>query len=119
MSRFKTRYEVKWGFGYDDSLGAKIKITILATGFGLKDVLSEQQQQYNSEEDRRKAAEADRLRKQQAEAEDKLVERYYKEYLDTRPNVEIVVLNNDELDDDNLIAMTRLFLKPCGTSTMC
>ncbi len=105
MSRFKTRYEVKWGFGYDDSLGAKIKITILATGFGLKDVLSEQQQQYNSEEDRRKAAEADRLRKQQAEAEDKLVERYYKEYLDTRPNVEIVVLNNDELDDDNLIAM--------------
>jgi len=105
MSRFKTRYEVKWGFGYDDSLDTKIKITILATGFGLKDVLSEQQQQYKSEEDRQEAVERDRLRKEQDEAEDRLVERYYKDYLDTRPNVEIVVFNNDELDDDNLISM--------------
>ena len=36
MSQFKTEYEVKWGHGYDDSLGHKIKITILVTGFGLK-----------------------------------------------------------------------------------
>lgn len=36
MARFNTEYEVKWGHGFDDSLGSKIKITILVTGFGLE-----------------------------------------------------------------------------------
>ena len=38
MDKFNTEYEVKWGHGYDDTLGDKIKITIVATGFGLEDV---------------------------------------------------------------------------------
>ena len=51
MARFKTEYEVKWGHGYDDSLGDRIKITILVTGFGLGDVLTDDQQTEISEED--------------------------------------------------------------------
>ena len=38
MARFKTRFRVKWGFANDNSLGKQIKITILATGFGLDNI---------------------------------------------------------------------------------
>ena len=58
MSQFKTEYEVKWGHGYDDSLGHKIKITILVTGFGLEDILSQnEQEELDTEEKIREAAE--------------------------------------------------------------
>lgn len=38
MSRFRTDVETKTGLASDPSLGAKVKITLLATGFGLKNV---------------------------------------------------------------------------------
>lgn len=38
MSRFGKDVETKWGLYIDDSLGEKVKFTILATGFGIKDV---------------------------------------------------------------------------------
>src|SRR5699024_4863217 len=58
MSQFKTEYEVKWGHGYDDSLGHKIKITILVTGFGLEDILTKtEQQELVTEEQLREMAE--------------------------------------------------------------
>lgn len=38
MSRFRKDVEVKWGLATDSSLGNKVKITLLATGFGLQNV---------------------------------------------------------------------------------
>jgi len=38
MSRFSSDFEIKWGVGTDPELGKKVKVTILATGFGLEDV---------------------------------------------------------------------------------
>lgn len=35
MTKFPASVDVKWGMSRDPSLGAKVKITILATGFGL------------------------------------------------------------------------------------
>lgn len=32
-SRLSENFDVKWGVGHDDTLGAKVKITLLATGF--------------------------------------------------------------------------------------
>ncbi len=105
MARFKTQYEVKWGFGYDDSLGKQIKITILATGFGLEDVLSEQQQQAENEDDRLKAAEREEERRKKTEEENQLIERYYGRLTNLRREAEVVVLAADELDNDSLIMM--------------
>ena len=105
MARFKTQYEVKWGFGYDNTLGNKIKITILATGFGLDDVLSEGHQEYATEDERIKAAEEEMKRKKQEEDENRLIEQYYPDYSIIRPKVEYVVLSADELDDESLIRM--------------
>lgn len=38
MSRFRKDVETKWGLAADPTLGGKVKITLLATGFGLKNV---------------------------------------------------------------------------------
>ena len=38
MSKFHNDVETKWGLSTDPSLGKQVKITILATGFGLKNV---------------------------------------------------------------------------------
>ena len=108
MSQFKTEYEVKWGHGYDDSLGHKIKITILVTGFGLEDILSQsEQQELATEEEIRQAAEREEAARKAREEEDKWVRLYYGDYIDSRPNAEIVVFAVDELDDDALISFVE------------
>ena len=103
MAKFRTEYEVKWGHGYDDSLGHKIKITILVTGFGLEDVLS-QDLQVLTDEEIQSAAEKAEAEQKRREEDNALMERYYGDYLNTRSNAEVVVLTLDELDDDRMIA---------------
>lgn len=38
MEQFGSDFEIKWGIGLDPDLGNKVKVTILATGFGIRDV---------------------------------------------------------------------------------
>lgn len=38
MEKFGTDFELKWGVANDPTLGEKVKVTILATGFGLSDI---------------------------------------------------------------------------------
>ncbi len=38
MAKFDNDFEIKWGLGTDPELGKKVKVTILATGFGLDNV---------------------------------------------------------------------------------
>lgn len=38
MSKFGNDFEIKWGLAIDPELGKKVKVTILATGFGIKDI---------------------------------------------------------------------------------
>ena len=38
MARFGNDFEIKWGLATDPELGKKVKVTILATGFGIEDV---------------------------------------------------------------------------------
>ena len=57
MSRFRKDVETKWGLATDSSLGDKVKITLLATGFGLQNVpgvqgLVDQKEQEKSATDR-------------------------------------------------------------------
>ena len=56
MSRFRKDVETKWGLATDSSLGDKVKITLLATGFGLQNVpgvrfLTDQKEQEKSAAD--------------------------------------------------------------------
>lgn len=38
MAKFQNEVETKWGLATDSSLGSKVKITLLATGFGLQGI---------------------------------------------------------------------------------
>ena len=38
MAKFSKDFEIKWGLATDLELGKKVKITILATGFGIEDI---------------------------------------------------------------------------------
>lgn len=64
MSRFGNEFELKWGLALDPDLGKKVKVTILATGFGVKDVdgmdghikkQTEEEQRRRADEDEKKA----------------------------------------------------------------
>ncbi len=71
MSQFEDGFELKWGVAIDPSLDKKIKVTILATGFGVNDVdgMSEhltpqkiQSIQDKQAEEEKKARNEDRMR---------------------------------------------------------
>ena len=38
MAKFGSDFEIKWGIAIDPELGKRVKVTILATGFGIEDV---------------------------------------------------------------------------------
>ncbi|NDW12454.1 cell division protein FtsZ [Bacteroides sp. 214] len=55
MSKFRDGVEVIWGVAKDDELGERVKITVLATGFGMEDVpgMDSINRQRNKEEEER------------------------------------------------------------------
>ena len=68
MSHFNCDYQFKWGIFLDPNLGEKAKVTILATGFGIKNIDGMQEHQtkkYTQEEadNMAKKAEADAQKK--------------------------------------------------------
>ena len=65
MAKFGEDFEIKWGLAIDPELGNKVKVTILATGFGIEDVEPIERRNSHSQE------EADRI----AEEEEKAAER--------------------------------------------
>ena len=61
MNRFNRDFETKFGIAIDDTLGDKVKITLLATGFGVQDIhvkeMDERMNKRTIEEEKRKAEE--------------------------------------------------------------
>ena len=110
MSRFGRDIEVIWGTAIDNTLGTKVKMTILATGFGMEDIpqIAEKRQieqvRMTVEELR---LEEERLNKERAEKD--LIDQYYgasgQRMRRVAARAKAVVLNQDELDDDALIAL--------------
>ena len=62
MDRFGSGFELKWGLAVDPELGKKVKVTILATGFGIDDVdgMSNHLKKHTEEEALRIAEEEER-----------------------------------------------------------
>ena len=100
LTKFNPDVEVKWGMATDGSLGSKIKITLLATGFGLDNVPGMQplmDQKTNEEE------EAEREKQEEAETRR---DRYYGK---TGKSIKrrapyIFVFSPTDLDDENIIS---------------
>ena len=80
MSRFGSNFELKWGIAIDNTLEKKVKITILATGFGLDDL--EDVANYHSRLDKARAQEEAQKKAEQEEADAERSNRRDKYYRD-------------------------------------
>ena len=107
MSKFREGVEVIWGVAVDNSLDTKVKITVLATRFGVEDVpgmdtlhearsQEEEERQLQLEEEKEKNKE--RIRKAYGESAG-----IGKKSLRSRRH--IYIFNTEDLDNDDIIAM--------------
>jgi cell division protein FtsZ len=106
MSRFDTtKIKVIWGLSKDDALGKKVKMTILATGFGVNDVL-DMDMIYGDDDGNDDEDEEEDLIEEILTEEEKalLMSQYYDKISNKDPfRYKIVVLSANEMDDDVLI----------------
>jgi cell division protein FtsZ len=107
MARFNRNIEVIWGTAIDESLDEKIKVTILATGFGIENIATPEileAQRVLTEEERRVEEE---MQKKKAEEETHLLWLYYGIKAEqigkpTRPKA-FVFKSGEQMDDDEII----------------
>ncbi len=104
MAKFGSDFEIKWGLATDPELGDKVKVTILATGFGIEDIDG-----MSGHFSKRTQEEADRIaREEEKEAERReRRSRYYGKDGKTsqykrRPH--IFIFRQEDLDNDDVIA---------------
>lgn len=106
MSRFGSKFELKWGIAIDNTLEKKVKITILATGFGLDDL--EDVASYHSRLDKARANEEAQKKAEQEEADAERSnrrDRYYRDNGDklTKARPHIYLFSQDDLDNEDVI----------------
>lgn len=106
MSRFESNFELKWGIAIDNTLEKKVKITILATGFGLDDL--EDVASYHSRLDKARAKEEAQKKAEQEEADAERSNRrdnYYRDNGDklTKARPHIYLFSQDDLDNEDVI----------------
>lgn len=106
MSRFGSNFELKWGIAIDNTLEKKVKITILATGFGLDDL--EDVASYHSRLDKARAKEEEQKKAEQEEADAERSNRRDKYYRDngdklTKARPHIYLFSQDDLDNEDVI----------------
>ena len=103
MSRFGSNFELKWGIAIDNTLEKKVKITILATGFGLDDL--EDVANYHSRLDKARAQEEAQKKAEQEEADAERSNRRDKYYGDklTKARPHIYLFSQDDLDNEDVI----------------
>ena len=100
MAKFGRDFEIKWGMAVDPELGTKVKVTILATGFGIENVdgINERMAKRSQEDELAKA--------QEEEEKDKRREGYYG--TDTPPtkrkqHANIYFFRPEDLDNEDVI----------------
>ena len=109
MSRFDSDLETKYGIYSEEGLDKKVKFTILATGFGVKDV-------YGFEE--RAAEEQKALDKKEEEARQKAIEEqikkedrrnsaYGSDAFKSTEKFNIYIFSQDDLDNEDIISMVE------------
>lgn len=103
MERFGSDFEIKWGIGLDPDLGKKVKVTILATGFGIENVDG-----MNIHIKKQTQDDLDRQAREQEHADDLATRRvkYYpedKNQLLTKRRPQIFIFRPEDLDNEEVI----------------
>lgn len=103
MARFVNKYAIKWGLAVDPELGNKVKVTILATGFGVRDVDGMETHIHNREvEEGKKQNEIDEEKEAQREDRRK---HYYddKDKPQSKQQQHFFIFRPEDLDNDDVI----------------
>ncbi len=100
--------EVIWGIATDDTLGEEVKITILATGFGVSNIPGmDKTIELHKDQDIKLTQETpeEKIERVQQEAKDKeMIEKYYGDSaLVSKRNFHTFIFEGDDLFNDNLI----------------
>ena len=102
MEGFDDEIETKWGVSLDPELNEKVKVTILATGFGMK--MADGKMNITDKEEI--SLEEKRKQQEKKEDEEALIKRFYEKDHDKndRPTVRCFIFGPEDLDNDNLIS---------------
>ena len=102
MAKFDNDFEIKWGIAIDPELSKKVKVTNLATGFGIKYV-----EGMNDHIDKRHNIEDAQKRQNEAEKEAQRADirgHYYgTDGTKTKRRHNIFIFDSESLDNDNVI----------------
>lgn len=108
MNRFSRDFETKFGIAIDDTLGNQVKITLLATGFGIQDIHMKEMDDRISQ---RSIEEQQRLAELEEKEEEKRNRRglYYNNMGESRSKKRrhIYIFSAEDLDNDDIIAMVE------------
>ena len=108
MNRFSRDFETKFGIAIDDSLGDQVKITLLATGFGIQDIHMKEMDNRISQ---RSVEEQQRLAELEEKEEERRNrrERFYddKGGSKQRKRRHIYIFSAEDLDNEDIIAMVE------------
>ena len=100
MGKFRHDVETKWRLATDSTLGSKVKITLLATGFGLQSISGMNSHQ---EEKKEKLSAEDKERR---ETREELINTYYQDGNKTTKHRHnnIFIYTADNMDNDDIIS---------------
>ena len=104
MSKFRPDVETKWGLSTDPSLDKKVKITILATGFGITNIPGIKDK-HDAEKEAIESAEAER----QEENEERR-NQYYggdEKKAGVKKRYKVFLFAPDDLDNDEVISLVE------------
>ena len=104
MGKFGSDFEIKWGIANDPTLGDQVKVTILATGFGLNNVegMNEHIGKRRTQEDIEKQAALEEKNQQRKQRR----EEYYGHHgpmQQIKRSRHIFLFNNEDLDNEDVI----------------
>lgn len=111
MKQFGPEIEVIWGTATEKDLGAKVKITLLATGFGMDSIPGiEEHAKILSEEDERLEEERNRQEEEEKRRINIMIEQHYGKdgvkTIETKSaffTPKPIILSTEELDDDRIV----------------
>jgi len=104
MSKFRPDVETKWGLSTDPSLGKQVKITILATGFGITNVPG-LKDKMDAEEEMARQKDAEK----QEENEERREAFYGNDKKGTlRKRPKFFLFGLDDLDNEEIISMVEM-----------
>ena len=104
MDKFGSDFEIKWGVAVDPELGKKVKVTILATGFGITNVdgMQDRLVKQSREEASRLAEEQEKAAKREERREQYYGQPGTTKRYKRRPN--IYLFRPEDLDNDDVIS---------------